>query len=516
MLNARNRDYWKNRAEELEARAHAISTEALMELEPQFDRAAREIQLEIERWYARLAKNNNVSPAEAMGLLSASELKEFRWTVEEYIKFAEKNELSGAWVKELENASAKFHITRLEALKLKVQHQVEKAFGNELDTVDGMISKVYTDGYYRNCFELSKGFGLGFDIAAIDERKLEILKRKPWAPDGQNFSSRIWTNKREMVGTLQQELTRQALLGSSLDEAIATMSKFVDKKFRVAKTRAAALVRTEQAAFASAAQKDAYKELGLERYQIVATLDSHTSDICRDMDGEHFPVKDLIPGVSAPPFHVRCRTTTCPYFNDEFTVGEKRAARDKDGNLYYVPADMTYREWEKEFVKSNKPFYDSTKRWTSASNKKSGIVENLKRIEVDGTQYAVDGRHVVLDYSKEEKTVADLIASKYGRDVKMVPRINFPLGLSTPDYLIDGRKYDLKTISGSGKSVIFDAVKKKIKQADNFIIDISNSKLSLMDADEQIKKLYYSKHTEIVDEVLLIENGQIVKVYRRK
>lgn len=43
----------------------------------------------------------------------------------------------------------------------------------------------------------------------------------------------------------------------------------------------------------------------------------------------------------------------CPYFNDEFTVGEKRAARDEDGNLYYVPADMTYREWEKEYVKDS-------------------------------------------------------------------------------------------------------------------------------------------------------------------
>lgn len=35
-------------------------------------------------------------------------------------------------------------------------------------------------------------------------------------------------------------------------------------------------------------------------------------------------------GITAPPFHVRCRTTTGPYFEDEFEFGE-RAARNTDG-----------------------------------------------------------------------------------------------------------------------------------------------------------------------------------------
>ena len=121
-----------------------------------------------------------------------------------------------------------------------------------------------------------------------------------------------------------------------------------------------------------------------------------------------------------------------------------------------------------------------------------------------------------IDLKKEEKEIADLIADKYGKSVQMVPRINFPLGVSTPDYLIDGKKYDLKTIHGVGKSVIFDAVKKKIKQADNFVVDISDSKIGFDNADEQIKKLFHSKHTEIVDEVLLMKNRITIKAYKRK
>lgn len=47
------------------------------------------------------------------------------------------------------------------------------------------------------------------------------------------------------------------------------------------------------------------------------------------------------------PFHANCRTTTIPYFDDEFNEGEMRAARGEDGKTYDVPADMTYSEWKK-------------------------------------------------------------------------------------------------------------------------------------------------------------------------
>ena len=106
----------------------------------------------------------------------------------------------------------------------------------------------------------------------------------------------------------------------------------------------------EEAYFSSAAQKDCFNELDVEQYEIVATLDSHTSDICRSLDGKVFPMKDYEPGVTAPPFHVYCRSTTVPYFEDDFGQPGERAARGEDGKTYYVPSDMTYEEWKETFV----------------------------------------------------------------------------------------------------------------------------------------------------------------------
>ncbi|COT72476.1 phage protein [Streptococcus pneumoniae] len=47
-------------------------------------------------------------------------------------------------------------------------------------------------------------------------------------------------------------------------------------------------------------------------YTYVAKLDNKTSDTCRGMDGKTFKVKDMTPGVNAPPMHAHCRSTTMP------------------------------------------------------------------------------------------------------------------------------------------------------------------------------------------------------------
>jgi len=56
----------------------------------------------------------------------------------------------------------------------------------------------------------------------------------------------------------------------------------------------------------------------------------------------------------------------------------------------------------------------------------------------------------------------------------MVPKINEPANIKSPDYFVDeiGNSYDLKTIKGSGKKTLKDAVKKKKGQSSKFIIDI--------------------------------------------
>lgn len=363
-------EYWKQRFEQLEDSSHSYGISTYAKIEPAFEEAQRQIDKEIEAWYGRFAKNNEVSIQEARKMLSASELKEFHWDVKEYIRYGQENAVDGLWIKELENASTKYHISRLEALKVRTQQAIEVAFGNELDAVDDMARRVYTDGYYHSVFEMQRGIGIGWQIGQIDERTLSKVVTKPWASDGKTFSDRIWDAKTQLVNELHIELTRNCILGKAPDQAISNIAK----KFNTTKSQAGRLVMTEQAYFHSLAQKEAFKELDVENYEIVATLDSHTSEICRVMDGKVFPMDEYSPGSTAPPFHPWCRTVTVPSFEDNF--GGQRAARDENGNTYYVPDSMTFKDWEKKYVKDANAAF-ATKSDIEMFNRYKGVLKEL-------------------------------------------------------------------------------------------------------------------------------------------
>lgn len=345
----KNSEYWKLRFEQLEAAQNGQGAAAIAEIEKQYKEAQKQIEGQIARWYQRFADNNGISLAEARQYLKGAALKEFKWDVQDYIKYGQDNALMGGWMKELENASAKFHISKLEALKMQTQQSLEVMFSKQLGTVTGAMGDLFESGYYHTAYELQKGFNIGWDIAGLDQSQIEKVLAKPWAVDGKNFSERIWGSKEKLISEVHSELTQNIMLGGDPQKAIDSLAK----KMNTSKHNAGRLIMTEEAYFSSAAQRDCFNDLDVEQYEIVATLDSHTSDICRSLDGQHFPMKDFQPGITAPPFHVYCRSTTVPYFDENFGDIGERAARDEEtGKTYYVPDDMNYEKWKQTFVDS--------------------------------------------------------------------------------------------------------------------------------------------------------------------
>lgn len=343
-------DYWKERFALLEQSQHQQGIQCYADIERQYRRAQKQIEGQIAAWYQRFAANNEISITEAHSMLNRRELEELKWDVNDYIKYGKENAVNGLWIKQLENASAKYHISRLEAIKLQMQQSLEVMFGNQLDSIDRTMRSVYKNGFYRTAFEIQKGVGVGWDFGTLDEKQIGKVINRPWAADGKNFSERVWGSRQKLVNELNQTLTQNIILGQDPKKAIDAIAR----KMNVSKNAAGKLVMTEEAFFSSAAQKDCFAELDVEQFEIVAVLDSHTSEICQEMDGKVFPVSQWEVGVTAPPFHVWCRTTTVPAYGDEFDRIGKRAARGEDGKTYYVPASMTYKEWRKSFVEGDK------------------------------------------------------------------------------------------------------------------------------------------------------------------
>ena len=155
-----------------------------------------------------------------------------------------------------------------------------------------------------------------------------------------------------------------------------------------------------------------------------------------------------------------------------------------------------------------------TSTWT-AGDGKTGNVSELQEYIVGENKYKVDGKRIFLDYSAEEREVAESIAKMYGKKVQMVPKVTYPQGISTPDFIIDDVEWDLKTISTGGKNVFYNAVKKKKRQARCFIFDVTNCPLQDDEIQKQIHDLFRSTHLTFIDQVGIYKDKQIISVYKR-
>lgn len=341
-----NSEYWKQRFVELEEAQNKDIEKYLSDLRKEYNRSLLRIEKDITNWYARLAENNDLTLTGAKKLLDKKATKEFRWNVEEYIKKGKENGINQKWIKELENASARVHINRLEAIKIQIQNELEQLYNKQNKDMLKVETQQYQTAYYKSAYEIQSGMNKYWNIQALDTNKVERIISKPWTTDNRTFSDRIWLHKEALLNTLQKNLTQAIIRGESLDNIIKTISK----DFYVSKGKAGRLVMTESAFFSSVGQKDCFNNLGVKQYEIVATLDTHTSEICQELDGKVFDMKNYEVGITAPPFHINCRSCTSPYFNDEFTGGEMRAAKNEKGKTIYIDSKMKYKEWYEKYV----------------------------------------------------------------------------------------------------------------------------------------------------------------------
>lgn len=260
--------------------------------------------------------------------------KAYKELEKEFYTFVAKNGTDG---------QLKYSSSRIIALMKELKLHIDSLYSEEQTSLTDLLQSVYKDNYFKGLYELSIGFNIGWNFVGVDERAIKTAISYPWS--GSSFSDRIYNNKNKLIITLKEEITKSLIRGDAPRKTIG----FVSDRLNIAKKNAAALVQTETAAVISSSDKAMYKEFGVEEYIYVATLDNRTSTTCRELDGQVFKLDDYTIGVNAPPTHPRCRSTTAPYYSEDF--GRRISKRLDNGQAEYVPSNMSYREWEKKFIK---------------------------------------------------------------------------------------------------------------------------------------------------------------------
>lgn len=489
-------EYWRQREEENLQKYLLEEEDYERRLQEILDYMQDQIQREINGFYAKYAEKEGITMAEAKLRIDQADIEAFARKAKKYVE--EKN-FSKQANDEMRLYNATMKINRLELLKANIGLELTAGF-NDLEKYTG---EILTE---RAMEELRRQAGILGDTIQNNEKTAKNLVNASFR--NATYSERIWMYQ-DMLKAELDTLLRQGLIQGKNPKELAT---HLQKLFGVSKNNAERLMRTELARVQIEAQKQSYERNNFEQYTFLAL--GSACEACLALDGKHFKVKEMLPGDNAPPIHPNCRCATSAYM-DENSYNEWLDTYQEHG--------LSFEEWKKEKTKisddkGERDFFgtprDITSEWTGSS--KEGKVSETQEYIVNGEVYKVDGKRVLLDYDAHEKAVAKVIAKESGRNVQLVPRITFPQGIQTPDYLIDNEKWDLKTISTPGKNVLYNAVKKKKNQANNFIFDVTNCPLELEEINQQIYDLFRSTHLTFIDQIGVYEDGKIVRIYKRK
>ena len=414
---ARSRSYWQKRF--LQEKDSQLTNAA--EFESAMRARLKEVQpileQEVEYWLNRYADNQEISKEDAHKILRTIDTRDWHMTLKEFKRKAKE----GGFDKELDAEYFRSQLSRLENIDEQLTNLLSQYANSESNKLEHSLSNQFQQTYMHSIYltQLEKA-KLSSNFANINEYQVKAIVNKPW--NGSNFSKRIWKNYTEVLpNELGDALLRGTVLGHSHQQVFKMMRQRIKD---VEDYQLHRLVITEMGHIAEVATADAYKEEGVEKYQYLATLESHTCEECAHLDGQIFDLKDREDGVNYPLIHPYCRCTTVPYIEG---LPDKRTRWSRDpetGKGTYVD-NMTFDQWKKaiEYQKQNESLPNTASRYIT----KKG---NYNWNELNTEQYNKHIRNTpeYKNYSKGRKrpiselTIsseeAQMLINKYGKKRK--------------------------------------------------------------------------------------------------
>ena len=298
-------EYWTERALQQEQNAQIVADRYMAQIGQSLADYKHQLVSEIEKFYARYAVDNKMTHAEAKQYLTDKERREFKnVTLERFREMALNPDTPTPL---LDALGYRHRISRKEALLAEIERLTAELYGKP-DGIHDKVTEALSDVYIKGKIHQAKNLA-HFGIIEKPILGVDAVKHKMgsnWS--GKTFSTNVWGHDTAVYKSISDTINKGLTGGWSIDR----MARALSKRTGVAYHRADTLVRTETTFYNNLATLDTIKELGGDHYEIVAVLDSRTSEICQSENHKVYPVKEYEPGRTAPPFHVRCRSTIRP------------------------------------------------------------------------------------------------------------------------------------------------------------------------------------------------------------
>lgn len=296
--------YWEDRAKEIIDEESKSDYEIAQEIQRIVDEMNADIEDEINRFYARYAINEGISFIEAKKKIDAVDVQMFQQKAKQYVENKDFSDKANA---ELRAYNTKMYVSREKLLQAQLGLIVTYAYAQ----IEQSMYNYMESAYYR---ALKQQAGILGETLQVSINDVKTIIFTPF--EGHKWSTRLWSDM-ETVRRHVQKTTRHVLLrGRHPYEFIKDMRKDTGATTYNMKR----LLLTETARVQTLASKrHMVEEHGPEsEYQFVAKMDSKTTKTCRSLNDKTFKVKDMVPGVNAPPMHPFCRSAVVPHVDENW------------------------------------------------------------------------------------------------------------------------------------------------------------------------------------------------------
>ena len=299
-------DYWRKREEE--QLKHYLTEEADIQraMAEKYNYMLYQIQAQINDFYARYARREQITLAEAMQRVSKMDVQAFAAKAKKYV---EKRDFSPKANRELRLYNATMRINRLELLKANIGLEMVDGFNDLEHLMDNSLTKRTTDELKRQEEILRRDAGILGESISNNAKTVGSIVNASF--NNATWSERIWGNQTQLRNELSSLLTQGLIQGRNP----RVLAPALEKMFGVSRRNAERLMATELARVQTDAQMQTFKENDIDEY-IFLSMDT-ACKTCMALNEEHFPVKDAMPGENAPPIHPNCRCSTAAYIDRE-------------------------------------------------------------------------------------------------------------------------------------------------------------------------------------------------------
>ena len=294
-----SKEYWRKREEENLRKNLKTEEEYIKTINGYYDYMMDQVQKEINGFYAKYAKKEGITLAEAKKRVSELDIKAYERKAEKYVRDKDFSEEANAEMR-LYNATMK--INRLEMLKANIGLELVDGF-NDLQKY---YEQVLTD---RTLSEFERQAGILGKTIKNNAQTAHAIVNASFA--NAKFSDRIWMYQDMMKAELSKLLQEGLIQGRNPRQ----LARHLEKLFGVSKANAERLMRTELARVQIEAQKQSFDRNGFDQYEFIAL--GSACEICKELDGKHFDVEKMMPGENAPPMHPNCRCSVAAWVDDE-------------------------------------------------------------------------------------------------------------------------------------------------------------------------------------------------------